>query len=355
MKTFLYTLIFGCMLGNGHAQVLRFDRTTHQFGKIQETGGLVSTRFTFTNISDTIIKVEATYVTCGCTAPKITQKPLQPGEQGTLEVQYDPNGRPGKFNKKIRLLGKKLTNKAVVYIQGEVLPHPYPVITGSLRWKTTLFNFGQLWHNQTDTLWLPVTNTGTTPITILADQLQLPQGLRLLTYSATLQPQANDSVGLVWNVPASDQWGFSFETLSLPIQLISGKKDSIRLQATANIKEDFSKNLFLGKKAQASITKDSLLLPAIVAGESNTGSFQLTNTGNEVLCIRQVKTSSTCLKVMAESRTLVPGSSTHLRVDYTPGKQQFGKQQFVVMLTVNDPAKPQIRLLVHAEVKKKTK
>ncbi|EAY27393.1 DUF1573 domain-containing protein [Microscilla marina] len=355
MKSLTFTFILCFMQVIGFAQGIRFDRTTHQFGRIHETGGVVNTTFTFTNASDTIIQIEATYVTCGCTVPKVSQKPLQPGEQGTLKVQYDPNGRPGKFHKKIRLLAKGLKTKAEVFITGEVIPHPYPIITGNLRWKANLFNFGQLWHNQTDTLWLPVTNTGKTPITILTDQLHLPQGLHLLTSSAVLQPQADDSLGLVWNVPASDQWGFSFETFSLPIQLISGKKDSIRLQATSNIKEDFAKALLLNKKAQASITQDSLLLPATVTGESKTGRFQLTNTGNDVLFIRQIKTSCKCLKVVAESSTLVPGSSTHLRVDYTPGKRQFGKRQLVVMLTVNDPSKPQTRLTVHAEVKKKTK
>jgi hypothetical protein len=314
----------------------------------------VYTTFTFTNTSDTIVQIEASFVTCGCTVPQVSHKPLQPGEQGTLKVQYDPNGRPGKFRKKIRLLAKGLKTKAEVFIEGEVIPHPYPIITGSLRWKANLFNFGQLWHHQTDTLWLPVTNTGKMPVTFLRGQAKLPQGLRWFIPNATLQPTQYDSVGLVWNVPQSKDWGFTFKTLTLPLQLSNGKLDSIRLRATANIKEDFAQAMLSGKQAQAQVESDSLVLEAMI-GKSSLGAFRLSNLGNDMLHIRQVKTSCKCLKVTPESYLLVPGSSTHLNIAYTPASQQYGKQQMVVLLTVNDPKKTTIRLSVKANVKRKSK
>ena len=356
MKPILFTFIICFTLGASFSQGLRFDRSTHQFGQIQETGGKVYTTFTFTNTSDTIIQIEATFVTCGCTIPKVSQKPLQSGEQGILEVQYDPNGRPGKFRKKIRLLAKGLKTKAEVFIEGEVIPHPYPIITGDLRWKANLFNFGKLWHHQTDTLWLPVINTGKIPITFLINQAKLPKGLYWLTPNNTLYPAQYDSLGLVWNVPHSKDWGFAFKTLHLPLQLANGKIDSVRLQTTANIQEDFTKAKALGKQAKAKMVTDSLNLGEIFIGKAQAkGSFHLVNIGNEVLHIRQIKTSCPCLKVMPKSSLLVPGSSTRLQVNYTPDKNQFGKQQFIVLLTVNDLQQPQRRLVVRVEVKKKTK
>lgn len=357
MKSFtLFIILFAFALSGAQAQPsISFERTTHQFGNIQEANGVVSTTFTFTNISDTIVTIKGTWTSCGCTTPKVTRKPLQPGERGTLEVQYDPNGRPGKFNKNIRLLGASIQGKAEVYIQGKVLPHPYPVITGSLRWKTTLFNFNALWHHQTDTLWLPVVNTSNAPVTLLPQKATLPKGMHLLSKSAPLASQVPDSVGLVWNAPASETWGFVYHAFALPVQLAKGTQDSIRLQATAQIKEDFSQAILSGKRAEASFAQDSLQLGNVLAGAKAQGVFKLTNTGNEVLLIRQIKTSCKCLKVLPEARTLVPGSSTQLQVSYQALKHQADAQNMVIMLTLNDPNKPRVRLQVKAHVAKKSK
>ncbi|WP_299458768.1 DUF1573 domain-containing protein [uncultured Microscilla sp.] len=334
---------------------LRFERNEHVFGKIQEVDGTVSTTFKFTNQSDTILHIAGTWVGCGCTVPKIERKALPPGASSHLTVKYDPTGRAGKFRKKIRVLGKNIKGKSEVYITGEVMPHPYPIIAGGLRWKTTLFDFGLLNHTQSDTTWLPIININQKPIQVDKKNIQLSQGATLLVPFDSLAPKTPARIGLVWNAPLADQWGFIYHKFTLPIIQGKSKKDSVYLVMTAHVKEDFTKALLSGKRAQVALQQDSITLGKVMAGKIKVSRFQLTNTGNDVLHLRQVKTSCKCLKAIPESHTLMPGSSTHLRVEYQPLPQQTGKQTMVVMLTVNDPDRPQVRLEVGANVKTKTK
>jgi hypothetical protein len=345
----------GVQHSTAQTRALRFDRYIHQFGNIKEADGVVSTTFTFTNVSDTIVTIQKSWASCGCTTPQVTKTPLKPGEQGVLEVQYNPKGRPGKFRKKIRLVGTGIKQRTEVYIEGKVQPHPYPIITGALRWKNTFFNFNTLYYHQTDTLWLPFTNASNAPVTLLTQQAKLPKGLQLLVLRPTLAPEAQDSLGLVWNAAASGNWGFTYHTLHIPLSQASGKNVSIALQATAHIKEDFARQALSGKSAQASLGQDSLVLGNIKPEGQAEGHFLLTNTGNEVLHIRQIKTSCKCLTATLETRTLVPGSSTQILVRYGAMKTQLGAQQMLVMLTVNDPKKPLVRLKVQANIQKKTK
>lgn len=334
---------------------LLFEKTEHHFGQIKEINGVINTIFRFTNQSDTIVHIMGTWAGCGCTVSRIAQKTLTPGASSVLRVQYNPIGRAGKFRKKIRVLGKGIRGKAEVFISGEVLQHPYPIVVAGTRWKTSLFAFNSLSHAQADTVWIPLVNIDSTATRIDQSKLKLPKGAKLLIPFDSLKPKQEGRLGLVWDTPLANQWGFVYHRFTLPLLRGKTKKDSVYLVMTAEVKEDFTLAKLSGKQAQVHLTQNNLDLGEILSNQPKMGSFQLTNQGNEVLYIRQVKTSCACLKVTPESDNLAPGSNTHLWVSYTPLASQKGKQQMIIMLTVNDPEKPEIRLRVTAQIKKKTK
>ena len=79
-----------CWLGAFHlaaiaaaAPVLRFDRTTFDFGKtsLVET---VSGTFKYTNTGDAVLKLEPPKPSCGCTVAALKPDTLKPGESGEL-------------------------------------------------------------------------------------------------------------------------------------------------------------------------------------------------------------------------------------------------------------------------------
>ena len=66
--------------------VITFQKTEHDFGKINEGDGRVSTIFEFKNEGMEPLVLSNVKASCGCTTPTWTRTPLEPGETGTITV-----------------------------------------------------------------------------------------------------------------------------------------------------------------------------------------------------------------------------------------------------------------------------
>ena len=138
--------------------VITFSKTTHDFGKINEADGRVTTIFEFTNEGMVPLVLTNVKASCGCTTPKWTHEPIEPGAKGNITVTYNPNGRPGRFQKTITVTSNATEATTKLYIKGEVIPKPvsttdqYPVQMGELRLKKKSLNFGLVKKAQTSNL-----------------------------------------------------------------------------------------------------------------------------------------------------------------------------------------------------------
>ena len=99
-----------------------FATKSHDFGTIKEEGGPVSCTFEFTNTGNKPLLIIDATASCGCTRPEYPSKPIKPGKKGKIKVTFSPIGRPGAFNKtvKIKTNGKDRTTN--LHIEGTVIP-----------------------------------------------------------------------------------------------------------------------------------------------------------------------------------------------------------------------------------------
>jgi hypothetical protein len=125
----------------GQRPRIAFDAKSYHFGKVEADKGIVSHTFTFTNKGNRPLSVIDVESSCGCTIPRWSDRPILPGESGTLTVNFNPIHLSGKFNKKIILYASgNITTH--VRISGEVvagkidIEKDYPVAVGSLRMST---------------------------------------------------------------------------------------------------------------------------------------------------------------------------------------------------------------------------
>lgn len=102
---------------------IKIDSQTHDFGNIREADGPVSHDFTFTNTGDAPLIIVSANASCGCTTPEIPKAPIKPGESATVKVTYNPLGRPGEFEKNIRVK-TNLKERTSLKIKGVVIPKP---------------------------------------------------------------------------------------------------------------------------------------------------------------------------------------------------------------------------------------
>ena len=150
MKKILSTLCVALMAVAAIAQqpVITFEKTEHDFGKINEADGRVSTVFSFKNEGMAPLVLSNVRASCGCTTPTWTKEPIEPGQTGSITVTYNPNGRPGRFQKTVTITSNATEATTRVYIKGEVIPkqakpvNKYNVAVGDLSMKGLVLDLG---------------------------------------------------------------------------------------------------------------------------------------------------------------------------------------------------------------------
>tara|TARA_B100000780_G_scaffold81055_1_gene55286 strand:- start:15114 stop:15497 length:384 start_codon:yes stop_codon:yes gene_type:complete len=99
---------------------ISFKETIIDYGII-ENGDDGKRTFEFKNTGNSPLVFTRIFSSCGCTIPKKPEKPVQPGESGTIEVKYDTK-RTGLFQKAITVNSNAKTSNIILRIKGEVLP-----------------------------------------------------------------------------------------------------------------------------------------------------------------------------------------------------------------------------------------
>lgn len=98
---------------------ISFAETEHNYGTIMK-GGNGDCEFTFTNEGNEPLILSNVKASCGCTTPSYTQKPVMPGETGTIKVHYNTNNVGG-FSKTVTVTSNAVDNPRVVLrIKGNV-------------------------------------------------------------------------------------------------------------------------------------------------------------------------------------------------------------------------------------------
>ncbi len=97
-----------------------FEKEVHDFGDITE-GEKVSYSFKFKNTGKTDLVITSATASCGCTVPNYPEDPIAPGDEGTIDVVFDSENRPGKVDKKITIIANTVPNTVVIKITGNVV------------------------------------------------------------------------------------------------------------------------------------------------------------------------------------------------------------------------------------------
>ena len=98
---------------------IKFEVTTIDYGEIEfESDG--KRVFKFKNVGTAPLIFKRISSSCGCTIPKKPEKPIEPGDSGEIEVEYDTK-RVGIFMKAISVVSNSKNSSIVLRIKGEVL------------------------------------------------------------------------------------------------------------------------------------------------------------------------------------------------------------------------------------------
>ena len=101
--------------------LVSFNETSHDFGKILKGTQNVKTTFEYTNNSEEMIFITRVVKSCGCTEPEYSKEPLMPGQTAEFKVGYTTTDILGIFNKKLTVFTNVSTDAIILTIKGEVV------------------------------------------------------------------------------------------------------------------------------------------------------------------------------------------------------------------------------------------
>ena len=119
LLTFITLLISFFIFSQEKQAEIKFEVTTIDYGEVEfESDG--KRVFKFKNVGTAPLIFKRISSSCGCTIPKKPEKPIEPGDSGEIEVEYDTK-RVGIFMKAISVVSNSKNSSIVLRIKGEVL------------------------------------------------------------------------------------------------------------------------------------------------------------------------------------------------------------------------------------------
>jgi hypothetical protein len=107
----------------GTEPVMTFDKEMHDFGKITQ-GERVKYSFKFKNTGKSELIISDARGSCGCTVPEIPKKPIAPGEESVIGVEFNSEGKHGMNEKTVTIISNANPHTKVITIKVEVLTPP---------------------------------------------------------------------------------------------------------------------------------------------------------------------------------------------------------------------------------------
>lgn len=100
---------------------ITFTEMEHNYGKVVQ-GTKVEHTFTFRNTGGSPLVLSDVRGSCGCTVGKDwPRKPIKPGEEASILVAFDTNGRSGLEHKTVTVVANTTPPTTVLSLRGEVI------------------------------------------------------------------------------------------------------------------------------------------------------------------------------------------------------------------------------------------
>ena len=149
-----------------------FTEESYDFGTVVE--GVQATHvFKFTNTGNEPIVISGVRASCGCTTPKWPKEAILPGKTAEIKAIYNSKGRPGNFNKSIRVTSNAVEQTKTLYIKGSVEKEPPRVYTEEEKAaspKVSIdrleYNFGKVQQGEKISRTVKIKNTGKEPLKV---------------------------------------------------------------------------------------------------------------------------------------------------------------------------------------------
>lgn len=297
----------------------------HSFGAFKEELGPVTCTFIGVNTgTDSLVVLDAR-ANCGCTRPTFSRKPVAPGDTVKVSVSFHPNGRPGRFNKHVRVTTNAVQSPSVLYVKGTVigaastLNTRFPVAVGSVRLNHDVCPLGQTFRGHVLASSVEMYNAGTDSVRPYLKYK--PEAFNVVFQPEVVAPGEQGIMSLTAYTSRVPEWGLVADSLILVPDGGVAEEHPVTIATTMILTEDFS-GLTEEERANAPLARvnPGKLDFADISREGGkiTLKFSVSNAGKSPLIIRRIYSACGALKITSVPKSIAPGKSKEVTVTLDP-------------------------------------
>lgn len=335
-----------------HAQAkIEFEEIIHDFGTFSEEEAFVNHSFKFKNTGDAPLVILRAKATCGCTVPSYPKAPIAPGESGVIDVKYSAIGRPGAFNKSIKISTNGTPVETNLTIKGNVVTNPdnvnYKYYINGLKLKEVSYNLGKIVKGEKKVLQFETWNSSDRDLTIILGNT--PDYLKVEALPSVLNPGKRGTIKVTFDSKLCNDWGKQTDEFLISAERPESRTMNKKISINSNVTEDFSKQG--NKRPKAEIEKVLVSMGEVNSISTTTYDIKLKNNGNGNLIIRKVSSSAQSIKANIAHTEIKPNGATTLSITLNPTKSKSRIVNETVTIITNDSQNNEIEVQVTASLK----
>ncbi len=339
-------LVFASLLPfAGRSEIIWLEKE-YDFGLMKEEAGPKTGSVRLTNTGPEEVVITGARPSCGCTGVAYNEDPIAPGDTVKFSFTYNPIGRPGRFEKTIRVYIGDF-DMATIKIRGNVLGTPeslsslYPVEAGALRLSENMLPAGEVTYgttrhffingyNQTADTIRPTWKCPDPALSVSASSKEIGPG-DIVTYSFYFNSRKKTDMGPV----------------EIPVTISSdNKKGSPETDVvfTAKVIPDFSHMTpdEVKDAPKCYLAPAIIDLGALTSGIKNPVKFKfaIRNEGKKDMRIMRVFPQADAIKISRYPSTVKPDKSADAEGSLNINKLPSGPFNIKIEVLSNDPLHP---------------
>lgn len=325
---------------------VRWLEKSYDFGLMKEEGGPKSGSVRFVNTGPDEVVITGARPSCGCTGVKYSDEPVAVGDTATVSFTYNPLGRPGRFDKSIRVyVGEYDTY--TIKIRGTVLGTPeslstlYPIDGGALRLSAANLQAGDM--NYGDTRHFFINGYNQTADTIRPHWVCNDPALSITSSSPAVGPGDIVTFSFYFNSRLHPEMGH----IETPVTIFSDtapEAGKTSVSFSADINPDFSQ---MTPQEVKEAPRCYVAPPSVDLGELPPSAkktlkfkFAIRNDGHSVMHVSRVYSRSEAVKITRLPATVKPGKSAEIEGSFDSSLLPAGAFNITIDILTDDPLHP---------------
>lgn len=331
----------------------------HNFGAFKEDVGPVTVVYKGVNVGDEPLVILDARANCGCTTPSYSREPVAPGDTIRMSVSYDPSGRPGRFNKHVKVktnaenADHQLVLKGTVIGGESTLASRYPERAGNTRFSNKICAFGETYKGRMLAAAVNIYNPTTD--TIFPTVVDMPRYIAAVFQPKAIAPGEQGTLSMTAYTGDCPDYGIVTDSFKLVPDTLH-PADVLNVETVMIINEDFSRltteQLEKAPKVKVSVPTVDFGMFTHTSG-SISQQIKVFNEGKSDLIIRRATCPDAAVTVSLSTMRIAPGKSATMTIKVNaallPADATLLNAR--IQLITNTPSQPTTTIRAVGEIK----